>query len=79
MVEKVKNSGANVVICQKGIDDLAQHFLTKEGIMAVRRVKKSDLEKLAKATGGMIFTNLDDVVLEKLGYAGLVEERKVRE
>jgi thermosome len=77
MVEKITNSGANVLICQKGIDDLAQHFLSKAGIMAVRRVKKSDIEKLAKATGGMIFTNLDDVTTEKLGYAGLVEERKI--
>jgi thermosome len=77
MVQKIENSGANVVICQKGIDDMAQHFLTKAGIMAVRRVKKSDLEKLSKATGGMIFNNLDDITMEKLGYAGLVEERKI--
>jgi thermosome len=77
MVQKIENSGANVVICQKGIDDMAQHFLSKAGIMAVRRVKKSDLEKLAKATGGAIFTNLDDITEAKLGYAGLVEERKI--
>ena len=77
MVEKIEKSGANVVICQKGIDDLAQHFLSKTGVMAVRRVKKSDIEKLSKATGGMIFTNLDDVTPEKLGYAGMVEERKI--
>ena len=77
MVEKIVNSGANVVICQKGIDDLAQHFLSKKGIMAIRRVKKSDIEKLAKATGGVIFTGLDDVTEEKLGFAGLVEERKI--
>jgi thermosome len=77
MVEKVAKSGATVVICQKGIDDMAQHFLTKKGIMAVRRVKKSDIEKLAKATGGTIFTNLDDITPEKLGWAGLVEERKI--
>ncbi len=77
MVEKIVNSGANVVVCQKGIDDMAQHFLTKANVMAVRRVKKSDLEKLSKATGGMIFTNLDDITEEKLGFAGLVEERKV--
>ncbi|MFX1402052.1 MAG: thermosome subunit beta, partial [Promethearchaeota archaeon] len=77
MVEKIKNSGANVLICQKGIDDMAQHFLTKADILSVRRVKKSDIEKLSKATGGMIFTNLDDVKPEKLGFAGLVEERKV--
>jgi len=77
MVEKVANSGAKVVICQKGIDDMAQHFLTKAGVMAVRRVKKSDIEKLAKATGGTIFTNLDDITNDKLGWAGLVEERKI--
>ncbi len=77
MVEKIENSGANVVICQKGIDDMAQHFLTRAGIMAIRRVKKSDIEKLSKATGGMIFTNLDDIVADKLGWAGLVEERKI--
>jgi chaperonin GroEL (HSP60 family) len=75
MVEKVVKSGANVLICQKGIDDLAQHFLSKAGVMAVRRVKKSDIEKLAKATGGMIYTNLEDVSTAKLGYAGLVEEK----
>ena len=77
MVEKIEKSGATVVICQKGIDDMAQHFLTRAGILAVRRVKKSDIEKLSKATGGMIFTNLDDVTPEKLGWAGLVEERKI--
>ena len=77
MVEKIQNSGANVVICQKGIDDMAQHFLSKAGIMVVRRVKKSDIEKLSKATGGAIFTNLDDIVTDKLGWAGLVEERKI--
>ena len=77
MVDKIVNSGAKVLICQKGIDDMAQHFLARAGIMAVRRVKKSDLEKLSKATGGMIFTNLDDVTPDKLGWAGLVEERKI--
>jgi thermosome len=77
MVEKIVKSGANVLICQKGIDDLAQHFLTKAGVLAVRRVKKSDIEKLSKATGGMIFTSFDDIKTEKLGYAGLVEERKI--
>ena len=77
MVDKIVNSRTNVVICQKGIDDMAQHFLSKAGIMAVRRVKKSDLEKLSKATGGMIFTNLDDITEDKLGWAGLVEERKI--
>jgi len=77
MVEKIVNSGANIVICQKGIDDMAQHFLSKAGIMAIRRVKKSDIEKLSKATGGAIYTNLDDITSDKLGWAGLVEERKI--
>lgn len=77
MVEKVVNSGANVVFCQKGIDDMAQHFLSKKGIMAVRRIKKSDLEKLSKATGGVIFNDVNDITPEKLGEAGKVEERKV--
>jgi thermosome len=79
MVEKIKRAGANVVICQKGIDDMAQHFLAKEGILAVRRAKESDMEKLAKATGGRIVTNLDDLKPEDLGYAELVEERKIGE
>ncbi|MGP3703459.1 MAG: thermosome subunit beta [Candidatus Bathyarchaeota archaeon] len=79
MVEKVKNAGANVLFCQKGIDDMAQHFLAKAGILAVRRVKKSDMEKLARATGGRIVTNLDDLKPDVLGYAGLVEERKIGE
>jgi thermosome len=77
MVEKIKKSGANVVITQKGIDDLAQHFLAKEGIMAIRRVKKSDMEKLAKATGAKILNSLEDIKEEDLGYAGVVEEKKI--
>ncbi len=77
MVEKVKASGATVLFCQKGIDDLAQHFLSKEGIIAVRRVKQSDMEKLARATGGTVITKLDDLNSEDLGAAGIVEERKV--
>jgi thermosome len=77
MVEKVKRTGANVLICQKGIDDLAQHLLAKEGIMATRRAKESDMEKLAKATGGRIINNLDDLKAKDLGEAGLVEERKI--
>jgi len=77
MVEKVSAKGANVVIAQKGIDDLAQHFLARKGILAVRRVKKSDMEKLAKATGGKIITNLDDINASDMGYAELVEERKI--
>jgi len=77
MVEKIVATGANVVICQKGIDDMAQHFLARKGILAVRRVKKSDMEKLSKATGGKVITNLDDVTEADLGYAELVEERKI--
>jgi thermosome len=77
MVEKIKASGANVLFCQKGIDDLAQHYLAKEGIFAVRRVKKSDMEKLAKATGATIVTNIDDLSEKDLGYAGIVEEVKI--
>ncbi|MEM3816106.1 MAG: thermosome subunit beta, partial [Candidatus Bathyarchaeia archaeon] len=79
MVEKIAGVGANVVICQKGIDDMAQHFLARRGILAVRRAKKSDMEKLAKATGGRIVTNLEDLKPEDLGYAELVEERKIGE
>jgi len=77
MVDKIVATGANVVFCQKGIDDLAQHYLAKAGILAVRRVKKSDMEKLAKATGAKIVTNVRDLTSEDLGYAELVEERKV--
>ncbi|MGA1873000.1 MAG: thermosome subunit beta [Thermoplasmatota archaeon] len=77
MVKKVENSGANVVFCQKGIDDLAQHFLAKKGIYAVRRVKKSDMEKLAKATGAKIVSNLDDLSASDLGMSGAVDERKI--
>lgn len=76
MVEKIKSSGANVVLCQKGIDDMIQHFLAKSGIAAARRIKKSDMEKLARATGGRVISNLDDLTAEYLGYAGVVEERK---
>jgi len=79
MVDTVKKSGANVVFCQKGIDDLAQHFLAKEGIYAVRRVKKSDMEKLAKATGGKVVTKLDELSKDDLGYAKLVYEKKIGE
>ncbi|MEM3763506.1 MAG: thermosome subunit beta, partial [Desulfurococcaceae archaeon] len=79
MVDKIAEVGANVVICQKGIDEVAQHFLAKKGILAVRRVKRSDLEKLERATGGRIVSNIDDLKPEDLGYAELVEERKVGE
>ncbi len=77
MVEKIYSSGANVVICQKGIDDIAQHFLSKKGIYAVRRAKKSDMDALARATGGKIVTNIDDLSKDDLGKAGVVEEVKV--
>ncbi|KYH40166.1 MAG: thermosome subunit, partial [Candidatus Bathyarchaeota archaeon B63] len=77
MAEKVAAAGANVLICQKGIDDMAQHFLARKGILAVRRAKKSDMEKLSKATGGRIVTNIEDLKPEDLGYAKLVEERKI--
>ena len=77
MVDKVKGSGANVLFCQKGIDDLVQHYLAKEGILAVRRVKESDMKKLASATGGKILTTLEEIGPEDLGTAGVVEERKI--
>ncbi|MCW4026506.1 MAG: thermosome subunit beta [Candidatus Bathyarchaeota archaeon] len=77
MVGKIKKAGADVVICQKGIDDMAQHFLAKEGILTVRRAKESDMDKLSRATGGTITTNLDDLKPEDLGYAELAEERKI--
>jgi len=77
MVEKLVAKGATVILCQKGIDDLAQHFLSRKGILAVRRVKKSDMEALAKATGGQVVTNLNDLSKNDLGYAQLVEERKI--
>jgi thermosome len=76
MVEKIESVKANVVFCQKGIDDLAQHYLAKKGILACRRVKKSDMEALAKATGARIVTSLEDLTPNDLGFAGLVEERK---
>ena len=78
-VDKLAEVGANVVITQKGIDEVAQHYLAKKGIMAVRRVKRSDIEKLAKATGAKIVTSIKDIRPEDLGFAGLVEERKVGE
>ncbi|MEM2922165.1 MAG: thermosome subunit beta, partial [Candidatus Bathyarchaeia archaeon] len=77
MVEKIKVAGANVVLCQKGIDDVAQHYLAKEGILAVRRIKQSDMEKLSRATGGKIVSNLDDLTPNDLGAAELVEERRI--
>jgi thermosome len=77
MVQKVVASGANALFTQKGIDDIAQHYLAKKGILAARRVKKSDMEKLAKATGGRIVTNLDDLNPKDLGFARVVEEKKI--
>ena len=77
MVDKVAESGANVVLCQKGIDEVAQSFMAKQGILAARRIKKSDIEKLSRATGGRIVTNLEDLRASDLGNAGLVEERKI--
>src|SRR3989441_5460183 len=77
MTDKISNSGANVLLCEKGIDDVAQHYLAKKGILAVRRVKQSDMEKLVKATGGKVVSNVNDLRPEDLGFAKLVEERKV--
>jgi archaeal chaperonin len=77
MSDKIAASGANVVICQKGIDDMVQHFLSRKKIAAIRRAKKSDMEKLAKATGASIVTNLQSLTSADLGYAAIVEERKI--
>jgi thermosome len=79
MVDKVAAAGATVVVCQKGIDDIAQHYLAKAGVLAVRRAKESDMTKLAKATGASIVTNFDDLTQKELGSADLVEERKIEE
>ncbi len=77
MVEKIKAAKANVLICQKGIDDMAQHFLAKEGILAVRRVKKSDMDALARATGAKVITRIDDITAADLGKAKAVHEKKI--
>jgi len=77
MVEKIAKTGANVLFCQKGIDDLAQHFLAKKGIYACRRIKKSDMSKIAKATGAKVLTTLEDVSATDLGFAGVVREQKI--
>ena len=77
MVDKIADAGATVLFCQKGIDDLAQHYLAKEGIMAVRRVKKSDMEKLARATGATVVTNIEDLSNDDLGLAGSVAEKRI--
>jgi thermosome len=76
MVDKVLASGANVVVCQKGIDDMAQHFMARKGVIAIRRAKKSDMDKLARATGAKIISNIDALTPSDLGYAALVEERR---
>ncbi len=77
MVDKISSAGANVVLCQKGIDDMAQHYLARAGVVAVRRVKESDMSKLAKATGATMITNIDEITSNDLGNAQLVEERHV--
>lgn len=77
MVNKIADAGASVLFCQKGIDDLAQHYLAKAGIMAVRRVKKSDMEKLGRATGATVVSNIEDLSLDDLGLAGSVAEKKI--
>ena len=79
LVEKIQASGATVLVCQKGIDELAQHYMAKAGIFAIRRAKKSDMEALSKATAGRIVTNLDDLTADDLGHAAKVEERKIGE
>ena len=79
LVEKIQASGANAIVCQKGIDDLAQHYMSKAGMFAIRRAKKSDMEALSKATGGKIVTNIDDLTSSDLGNAARVEERKIGE
>jgi len=77
LVDKIVKTGANLLVCQKGIDDMVQHFLAMKGISAIRRAKKSDMEKLAKATGGKVVTSLEDITKKDIGYAELVEERKI--
>jgi thermosome len=79
MVDKVSESGANVLICQKGIDDMAQHYLAKAGILSVKRVKESDMVKLAKATGARMVTGLDGLIKADIGQAGLIEERRIED
>ncbi|QKQ99878.1 thermosome subunit [Metallosphaera tengchongensis] len=78
-VDLIARTGANVIICQKGIDEVAQSYLAKKGILAVRRAKKSDLEKLARATGGRVVSNIEEISEQDLGHAALVEERKIGE
>src|SRR3989304_1002717 len=77
MSDKIKAAGADVVFCQKGVDDMVQHFLAKEGIITARRVKESDMEKLSRATGARIVSDIEDLKAADLGLAGIVEERKI--
>jgi chaperonin GroEL (HSP60 family) len=77
MIEKIVASGANVVVCQKGIDDMVQHFLARKGVLAIQRAKEPDMKKLGKATGGKAVTNLEGLSESDLGFAELVEERKI--
>src|SRR4029078_434485 len=77
MVDKIVSAGANVLVCQKGVDDIAQHYLARAGILAVRRANESDMTTLSRATGARIVANLDELSSNDLGYANLVEERKV--
>jgi chaperonin GroEL (HSP60 family) len=77
MVDKISSAGANVVLCQKGIDDIAQHYLARAGILAVRRIKESDMSKLAKATGATMITNMGEITSDDLGQSKVVEERRV--
>jgi archaeal chaperonin len=77
MVDKILSAAANVVLCQKGIDDMAQHYLARAGILAVRRIKESDMSKLAKATGAKMITNVNEITSDDLGYSEVVEERHV--
>ena len=79
MVEKIKSAGTNVVLCQKGIDDVVQHFMNKEGILAMRRIKESDMSKLSKATGGRIVGSVNDLEKTDLGSADIVEEKQIEE
>jgi len=79
MVEQIKRAGANVVFCQKGIDDLAQHFFAKEGIYACRRVKKSDMERLGRSTGASICNKIAEIAAEDLGYADMIELKKIED
>lgn len=79
MVEKITKTGANVVLCQKGIDDIVQHYLAKSGVLAVRRIKESDMAKISKATGARMVGNIDDLTEKDLGQAQIVEERQIEE